>query len=507
MERSDAECAYENLQGTTIDGHKVRLAWGKPVSRPSRPLPLLPGQQYGGSARDEVSEDDPFKLGNSALPEYVVRPPIDLNRRRDINLLASLVATQGQLAEAIVIETELAKGESSQFQFLFNPELTNSDEWVYYRWRVYSISQGDDLFRWRTKPFAMYDGGPLWKPPSCANPRNTWDDALKDRPSRIDESGKVTRVKLLSSSDREALKVKLASLSCERTSIADAMIFCIQRSNAAAEICVCIVSSVLGENTQGAPPGGLDSKIAKLYLISDILYNAGLAHVKNSWAFRDQFEKQLEQVFCDIGNLYRSTYGLIAAKSIQARVERVLHAWDVWSVFDTDYMRKIRHVFLLGRDEKHSDPRMGVNFPEDSDELLAPALGATNHGREGVNVVGENHDENEVKVNRVDDDALDGDALNGDALDGDALDSDALDSDALDDEDLDGEALDGEELSGEAVNNEDLDCDVLDGVELHGGALEDNIMDSDVPEREDTIDLDVQSAPRDDHKPLVEEEK
>lgn len=66
---------------------------------------------------------------------------------------------------------------------------------------------------------------------------------------------------------RDRLEDLIHYLTPERTKIGDAMIFCIEHADAADEICECIAESL-------ANPATLASrKIARLYLISDILHN------------------------------------------------------------------------------------------------------------------------------------------------------------------------------------------------------------------------------------------
>ena len=43
--------------------------------------------------------------------------------------------------------------------------VVKSPEHIYYRWRLYSLSQGDTKSRWRDEPFQMFEGGPWWIPP------------------------------------------------------------------------------------------------------------------------------------------------------------------------------------------------------------------------------------------------------------------------------------------------------------------------------------------------------
>ncbi|KAK6057162.1 hypothetical protein COOONC_05326 [Cooperia oncophora] len=48
------------------------------------------------------------------------------------------------------------------FRFLFE---LNHPTHVFYRWRLYSISQGDTFLQWRREKFRMFEGGSWWQPP------------------------------------------------------------------------------------------------------------------------------------------------------------------------------------------------------------------------------------------------------------------------------------------------------------------------------------------------------
>lgn len=48
------------------------------------------------------------------------------------------------------------------FSFMFQQ---GSEDNNYYRWRVYSLFQGDSMTEWRTEPFQMLPGGVVWIPP------------------------------------------------------------------------------------------------------------------------------------------------------------------------------------------------------------------------------------------------------------------------------------------------------------------------------------------------------
>lgn len=78
---------------------------------------------------------------------------------------------------------------------------------------------------------------------------------------------------------RDRLEDIIHYLTPERSRIGDAMIFCIEHSDAADEICECIAESL-------ANPGTIASKrIARLYLISDVLHNCTVK-VSNASFFR-----------------------------------------------------------------------------------------------------------------------------------------------------------------------------------------------------------------------------
>lgn len=66
---------------------------------------------------------------------------------------------------------------------------------------------------------------------------------------------------------RDRLEDLIRHLTPERSKIGDCMVFCIEHADAADEICECIEESM--SNTQTL----ISKKIARLYLVSDILHN------------------------------------------------------------------------------------------------------------------------------------------------------------------------------------------------------------------------------------------
>jgi U2-associated protein SR140 len=81
------------------------------------------------------------------------------------------------------------------------------------------------------------------------------------------------------SSQRDRLEDLIRHLTPERAKIGDAMIFCIEHADAADEICECIAESMSTTDTL------IHKKIARIYLVSDILNNCSVK-VQNASFFR-----------------------------------------------------------------------------------------------------------------------------------------------------------------------------------------------------------------------------
>lgn len=84
---------------------------------------------------------------------------------------------------------------------------------------------------------------------------------------------------MLARSQRDRLEDLIRHLTPERIKIGDTMIFCIEHADAADEICECIEESFSSVRT--AP----SKKIARLYLVSDILHNCAVK-VSNASFYR-----------------------------------------------------------------------------------------------------------------------------------------------------------------------------------------------------------------------------
>eukprot|EP01130_Rhizamoeba_saxonica_P012847 TRINITY_DN545_c0_g1_i1.p1 TRINITY_DN545_c0_g1~~TRINITY_DN545_c0_g1_i1.p1 ORF type:complete len:347 (-),score=74.48 TRINITY_DN545_c0_g1_i1:762-1802(-) len=76
-----------------------------------------------------------------------------------IDHTAKFVMQNGSAFEGFLMN---AKRNDIRFSFLYN---VSSPSNIYYKWRVYSLLQGDTLNLWRLCPFQLFHGGPEWIPP------------------------------------------------------------------------------------------------------------------------------------------------------------------------------------------------------------------------------------------------------------------------------------------------------------------------------------------------------
>lgn len=123
-------------------------------------FPSFPLVSHGGEI--------PSRNIPSCAPELVIPAPwgagscITFSESLLMDLLAAAVARGGPL-----VEKEVAKREEANPDFAFLQVEWNDPRSRYYRWRLYSLLQGDTLTCWRTEPFQLVAEAEAyaWKPP------------------------------------------------------------------------------------------------------------------------------------------------------------------------------------------------------------------------------------------------------------------------------------------------------------------------------------------------------
>uniref|UniRef100_A0A2I3REX8 U2 snRNP associated SURP domain containing n=1 Tax=Pan troglodytes TaxID=9598 RepID=A0A2I3REX8_PANTR len=181
MNRRDAERALKNLNGKMIMSFEMKLGWGKAVPIPPHPIYIPPsmmehtlppppsGLPFNAQPRERLknpnapmlpppkNKEDFEKTLSQAIVKVVI--PTERNLLALIHRMIEFVVREGPMFEAMIMNREI---NNPMFRFLFENQ---TPAHVYYRWKLYSILQGDSPTKWRTEDFRMFKNGSFWRPP------------------------------------------------------------------------------------------------------------------------------------------------------------------------------------------------------------------------------------------------------------------------------------------------------------------------------------------------------
>ncbi|KAI1898636.1 hypothetical protein AGOR_G00074420 [Albula goreensis] len=348
MTRKDAERALAALDGKMVMGFEMKLGWGKAVRIPPQPLytpigvlkmstpPPPSGLPFNAQPRERFRNDFTKPLNRTkeefekTLSEAVVKVviPTERNLLGLIHRMIEFVVREGPMFEAIIMSNEK---NNPDFRFLFD---NKSQAHVYYRWKLYSILQGESPNEWRTADFRMFRGGSIWRPPLL----NPYLHGAEDSREEEEEEEELKKGQL-KAEHRDRLENLLRGLTPRREDIGDAMVFCLERAEAAEEVVGCIAESLSLLQTP------LQKKIARLYLVSDILYNSS-AKVANASYYRKYFETKLPQIFGDISEAYRNVQARLQAEQFKQKIMSCFRAWEDWAIYPESYLIQLQNIFL-----------------------------------------------------------------------------------------------------------------------------------------------------------------
>ncbi|XP_075717583.1 U2 snRNP-associated SURP motif-containing protein isoform X7 [Rhinoderma darwinii] len=243
--------------------------------------------------------------------------------------MIEFVVREGPMFEAMIMNREI---NNPMFRFLFENQ---TPAHVYYRWKLYSILQGDSPTKWRTEDFRMFKNGSFWRPPPL-NPYLHGMTEEQETETLVEEPIKKGSLK---EEQRDKLEEVLRGLTPRKNDIGEAMMFCLNHAEAAEEIVDCIAESLSILKTP------LPKKIARLYLVSDVLYNSS-AKVANASYYRKFFETKLCQIFADLNAAYRAIQGHLQSENFKQRVMACFRAWEDWTIYPEPFLIKLQNVFL-----------------------------------------------------------------------------------------------------------------------------------------------------------------
>ncbi|XP_027861071.1 U2 snRNP-associated SURP motif-containing protein isoform X2 [Xiphophorus couchianus] len=380
MNRRDAERALKNLNGKMIMNFEMKLGWGKGVPIPPHPIYIPPsmmehtlppppsGLPFNAQPRERLknpnapmipppkNKEEFEKTLSQAIVKVVI--PTERNLLSLIHRMIEFVVREGPMFEAMIMNREI---NNPMYRFLFDNQ---SPAHVYYRWKLYTILQGESPAKWRTEDFRMFKNGSLWRPP----PLNPYLHGPYDDGDEEEEEEEGNKKGSLKEEERDKLEEMLRGLSPRRGDVAEAMLFCLNHAEAAEEIVECIAESLSILKTP------LPKKIARLYLVSDVLYNSS-AKVSNASYYRKYFETKLSQIFADLNATYKTIQGHLQSENFKQRVMSCFRAWEDWAVYPDPFLIKLQNIFL-GLVNLSSEKEVPlVVEPEPAEDLDGAPLG------------------------------------------------------------------------------------------------------------------------------------
>ncbi|KAH7057753.1 hypothetical protein BKA57DRAFT_447667 [Linnemannia elongata] len=418
MERGDAAKALREMEGKEILSFPVKLGWSKAAPIPAEPL--FVHKDY--KAPPKAAKIQVRKTVPPSSTDIIVTKPTDPKTLVIIHRVVEKVLINGADFEDVLIEKEF---RNPSFAFLIN---LKSPEHIYYRWRLYSMKQGDTATRWRTEPFKMVEGGPMWVPPLM-----TFSDEIMEEDQRLleaheEEFEKAIVRGTLSRGERGFFEAQLRMITSQRRSIGRAMLFCMQHAEAADEIVQILVEAMVLSTTPQ------QVRMARLYLISDILHNSSIP-LPNVWKLRSALEVKLPVMFEGLNTIYRQIDARMKAEQFRRQITAVLGVWENWIVFPQHYIANLGNLLVrrdvgAGACEAGQQQQTNVDSPTSSTTASMTAGFGRLSNLETV----------EARDGDIDGEPMGDDTNVDEDLDGVPLDED-LDGVPMDDDDLDGVPL------------------------------------------------------------------
>lgn len=442
------------------------------------------------SAANTLGDKSNLPIKESAVPPYDaaihaadaihVVPPADRYRRKFITTVASFIAKDGSLLERKIAERE---SNNPKFSFLTNNRSIlqtaeeHQQELIFYRWRVYAFTQSDGFDHWHTQPFVMFQpNGRFWIPPALdkhAAAKEVAEAKLKEADilSRKEERKKLNEQRQfmtgrqlehakfggISSASDGAAKLNEWEMTkfdelfrkklCQsRESICNCMAFCFEKSGASKQISDLLKEALLEDGPEISP----ETRIARLFLLSDVLFNSQQPGVRNAYRYRDSIEQMAPEIFESLGKHGKGSAGRMTMNKLNNAVSSVLNAWANWSVYNPVFLDELRARFdgkdmPLPNDDSMDGSKLS---PYQADVAIsddAQPHKVTERSEEFASKPPRKGDWSEAQ-----DVAGDTALGNGDIID------ESVDGEALEDDDLDGEALSDDDLDGEALDDNDL---------------------------------------------------
>lgn len=194
------------------------------------------------------------------------------------------------------------------------------------------------------------------------------------------KAGAEGGTKLTPDDMREFDKLFKQELCASRKSICEAMAFCFEKSIAATQISTTLLKQLLMDVD---PTIGVETMIARLFLLSDVLFNSQQPGVRNAFHYRDAIQRMSPELFTSLGVYKGRLPGRMSQERLTTGLNAVLAAWTNWGVFDPALLDELETRFQgkeIVRSEKtevkeeEANKNEGTNDHDGHTDFSAPVL-------------------------------------------------------------------------------------------------------------------------------------
>merc|ERR1739848_926493 len=144
--------------GKELESKLLKVQWGKNVSLPDRPC-YTPDELKSRITPPAVTESRPFNaIASPADPHNFAESCVKVVQPEEKQVRLLIHRTiEFVLKYGAKFKKQLATKEARNpaFQFLTDYQ---SNEHIYYRWRLWSLSHGETVTRWSEEPYKIIKG-------------------------------------------------------------------------------------------------------------------------------------------------------------------------------------------------------------------------------------------------------------------------------------------------------------------------------------------------------------
>ncbi|MEN2498606.1 MAG: U2 snRNP-associated SURP domain-containing protein [Marteilia pararefringens] len=304
----------------------------------------------------------------------LVKVIVPHNRRRLqlINRTAQFVAHGGPVFEALLMNNERGNPE---FKFMID---FSTMEHLYYRWRLFSLLNGDSFHTWRTEPFYFYSSDPIVPeessiliiPPTSRsmieesrskeskNRELLAGDAISSDPKKYGDDNNVNSAKtskihpdfqiadgdivVMSRGLQYKLLKILARITPDRYIIGKSMMWAIMNADCSYNILSLLTKFVLEKKSS------LSQKIATFYLIFDIIMNCSVK-MPNAFKYRKVSMVFLPIICSHFSQIIAHEIDKSLSKSIMNRLLMCFEQFEQENVFNGIYTKSLMQILARQR--------------------------------------------------------------------------------------------------------------------------------------------------------------